>query len=224
MSSSSPELFVADLDRFLIDTDQVIKILGRACIAEGLDQIELLRRTENAEKNGKSYNAWEYVAERNSQNLEDAVRARFIENARENPILYNDTEEFLLDLATYLIPVLILTMGETKWQTIKLEAAGLIDRPNLIIHNKAKGKIIDSWRTPQGIYIPPAESINISSLTVILGDDKAPSFEGLPVDCSGYLLRRTNERMTPSQQGELPHNVKTVNRLYEISEDLIFGY
>lgn len=222
MFNQIPELFVADLDRFLINTDLTVKLLGQACIAEGIDEAELYNRTLAAEVEGRSYDAWEYVQERHSSDLEEAIISRFLEKALEQPIEYEDTPDFLADLETNLVPVLILTMGEEKWQTIKLMAAGLILRPYLITQSKAKGSIINSWKTGQGNYEPPKTALGISSRTVYLGDDKTSSFEGLPSDCNGYLLRRSGERVTKSQTGSLPPNVKTVSRLYQISDDLIF--
>jgi len=85
----------------------------------------------------------------------------------------------------------------------------LYERNYLVTNEKNKGKIIASWRKRNGLYAPTSRTDTLGVETVLLGDDKAASFAGIPDDCGGYLLRRPNEIVLKSQQGNVRHRLKT---------------
>ncbi|HUD05348.1 MAG TPA: hypothetical protein VMR18_00290 [Candidatus Saccharimonadales bacterium] len=219
MATTPSELFAADLDRFLIDTDKAMDRLGAVYIAEGLDDDGLQAARHLVEGSGDSFDVWKHISSFGSADLLGAIEARFIEHCRDDPITYEDTEPFLdyLDEDASMVQ-LILTMGDLGWQAAKLRAANLYERPYIITDRRDKGTIIGSWQTASGLYAPPV--IGETILRVMLGDDKASSFEGLPANCPGYLLHRPTERRLASQEGSVPPRVKIVGGLLEIAEDL----
>lgn len=219
--SLGSELFVSDLDRFLINPNLVVTTLGHAAMAEGLDEVELIKLASEAETRGESFDAWQYIESRYSLDQTKAIENRFIEQAKIEPIKYEDANVFLNYLDTNFIPNLILTMGNKKWQEIKLKAAGEDSRPYLITNQKSKGKIIRSWQNDQGLFVPPQEIIRVSAPRVNQGDDKKVSFEDFPWDYGkGILLQRPNERRLTSQSGDIDLRVIIVDSLLEIIEHL----
>src|SRR5665213_3214868 len=189
------------------------------CIRDRNAQDIVNARLES-EASGGSFDTWGYLKSLGSAALLDEVRQGFIDGCEASPIVYEDTMPFLDFLDKSKILNLIVTMGSDDWQEIKLEAARLNQRNHLVTREKNKGKIISSWRRRNGLYVPIGTSDSLGFETVLLGDDKAVSFDDLPGDCGGYLKRDPNERVLKSQEGSVPPRVKIVGSLDEIIEDL----
>jgi hypothetical protein len=221
MISSTPELFVTDMDGTLTDNNLVARALGRACTAEGINAESLLELVDSYAQLEISYNAWSYV-EKYGPNAAEAVEARFLEDCRENPIVYNDTREYLNFLEESFIANLIMTNGNQTWQEMKLKAAGLDKLPHQIIHpDDLKGNVIRGWRNAPGkLFIVPQEIFNVSVSIVNVVDDKKKSFHGLPKDCRGYWDVRDEKKYSAIQTEDLPPNIKPVRNLREIIEDI----
>jgi hypothetical protein len=214
------KLFVADLDRFLINTDAVSNVLDQVCEGVDIGTQDIANARLESEASGGSFDTWGYMKSFGSIALLNEVRQSFIDACKDSPIVYEDTAPLLAFFDKNKIPNLIVTTGGDDWQEIKLEAGSLSERKHLITREKHKGKMIDSWRKRNGLYLPIGFSDTLGYETVDLGEDKAVSFDGLPDDCGGYLLRRPNERIKKSQQGEIPARIKRVGSLYEIIEDM----
>jgi hypothetical protein len=213
-------LFVADLDRFLINTDAASDVLDQVCENVDIDAQDISNARLESEESGGSFDTWGYLKSFGSAALLDEVRQSFIDACKDSPIVYDDTAPLLAFFDENKIPNLIVTMGGDDWQKIKLEAGSLSERKHLITREKHKGKMIASWKREDGLYLPAGFSGTLGYETIDLGEDKAVSFDGLPDDCGGYLLRRPKERVKKSQQGEIPARIKRVGSLYEIIEDM----
>jgi hypothetical protein len=221
MKTYTPELFATDLDRTLVDANLVIGSLGRALLAENLDPRPMIHLVDAYESLSQSYNAWSYVQKYGNSDIEEAVKARFLADCAENPIVYDDAQDYLNFLSERFIDNLIMTNGDQTWQELKLTGSGLNKYPFLIIGEETKGSVIDSWRDHNESFTIPDGIGCESTLTIRLVDDKISSFNGFPGDCIGYLLIRNNEALKAQQDSDdLPLNIKIVQDLLEITEDI----
>lgn len=226
-------LAVIDLDRTLIDTEQISRAFARAVSEYGhydAEQLDVLKH--KAQDTSQSFHPYIFIRNVLTANDPSAgevqlkeVEERFYELAAtdyRDKLLYSDALPFLKRLAAEQIPTLIMTYGYSEWQQIKLRAVGLDVWPHIITADVGKGSSIASWRNKDGQYIPPDMQNpqffagNTVLTRVALVDDKGPSFRGLPDDSLGFLLRRPEEKVLPSQQGEVPSFVRIVGSLAEI--------
>ncbi|HRQ87049.1 MAG TPA: hypothetical protein PLY16_02975, partial [Candidatus Saccharibacteria bacterium] len=87
-------------------------------------------------------------------------------------------------------------------QAHKLKLSGLSGIPYLMT-GEAKGELIASWQDENGLFTVPKElgdsSVKYSSIVLI--DDKARSFKGLPRQARGYWLSETSDTILPSHEG-----------------------
>lgn len=211
MSDLKPWLVALDMDRTLTREPEVTALLVDASLAVGIDPKGWQTAQAETEAEGGSFSTLAFLRRQHSQEQLDKLRAFYIEHATP-ALLYRDVLPLLGALKERGIPTLILTYGENDWQHLKLEAAGLVEYEYIITDYQHKGKLISQWRHESG-YRPPEWSSTESTQHVLLVDDKALSFEGLPKDCRGALIRRPGERLLISQRGEVPKQVTTVNGL-----------
>jgi len=121
------KFFVADLDRFLINTDVASDVLDQVCENVHMNAQDIANARLSSEASGGSFDTWGYLSSLGSTALLDEVRQNFIESCSESPIVYEDTDQLLTFLDESNIPNLIITMGGDQWQKIKLQAAGCMN-------------------------------------------------------------------------------------------------
>lgn len=196
--------FVLDFDRTIGDVDVALARLYSAVSMAGIDT-KVIEEARIAAKNvGASFNPMEHVP----HELHSQVSEHFL--ATEGPsLLYPDAKEFIDRLTQKEIPHEVVSTGDTLWQALKIGASGY-DGPITIIDNPYKGRYISESRTNSGIYDLGARARNI-----ILIDDKADAFQGLPQDCKGYFIQRSEAKLK-NQEGKLPPHVATIRSLNEI--------
>lgn len=102
----------------------------------------------------------------------------------------------------------ILTYGQIDWQRAKLAAAGLLTVPTMITDRTDKGALIAAWCQGKG-YQMPAELGGQMAKQIILVDDKAYSFDGLPSEALGLYCGHDTE-------AKLSTNVRRISNLTEV--------
>lgn len=214
--------FAIDFDRCLGDINKSFDLLVKV-IAE-LDQdlaISLSRKRQEVEASGGSFNP--YLQIRKAKNIELAtVKERYIEKAKEEHI----TESGAHDLINFLVeagqPFSIISYGDESWQRLKIEAAGFGKWPVCIVDSPKKAKIIAKWQISGGEFKVPAECFGDLSprlvQEVVLIDDKAVSFESLPMEARGYWVHNSQSRKGNNESIVIPRNVTEVDSLCTIIE------
>jgi hypothetical protein len=98
-----------------------------------------------------------------------------------------------------------MTYGvDHDWQQLKLHACGLTSN-YLIIGTPKKVPFLQAMRTMRQVQ------------KIILVDDKASAFTGLPEtnEYAGFWLQRG--KLLPSQRGTIPNNVTIIPSLHRLS-------
>ncbi len=230
---ASDVLALVDVDRTLVPTHLVTRLYTDASrnIVGKIDSKAIDAQRDLLETSGKSFSPYAIVQKLVSP--EDFARindefyslTRKKDDAQGSVLLYRDTLPFLYDLAARKVPTVLLTYGvDEAWQALKLKAAGLDVWPHIITDRRDKGAIIREWQNPAtgGYEFDRRIVTNRTYLAaqlairrIVLFDDKASSFHGLPEDGSagGAWLRRLEEDRLPSQEGIVPNNVVEVNTL-----------
>jgi hypothetical protein len=109
-----------------------------------------------------------------------------------------------------------MTFGGRAWQAMKLKLLGFSVDEAIILESKGKGRQIGTWQKG-GIYQIPSDFGGGIAHEVILVDDKAVEFLGLPLDgARGYMVRKGREELLVSQRGDLPVNVRVIHNLIDI--------
>lgn len=200
-------VFVVDLDRTLIDLEKVMQVFYESCEQLSIDKNIVTQAQAEIESRGQSFHALDYLK---SQSLIDGVenfRNVFLKNSKTEDLLYPDAREFINKIITNDEPVMILTYGETEWQMLKLQAAGLLQVPAVITDNKEKGTWFTKRLMKNGLYNIEhiGEAENISFI-----DDKLISFNNLPTNIKGYWINRNSE------SDKVPNNIQKIASLREI--------
>lgn len=212
-------LWVNDLDRNLIDTNRAFDHFVAVCVDEGVaKQAELDEAKRAVELSGGSFDLTKYL-------LDDGVTADslkglydvFSRTPQPEALLYPDAQRFLDRLQNSGALHLIMTYGEAAWQEAKLRACGLETVPHIVTNSKRKGAAIAGWRTGAVYEVKTDEGIELAHPHVVLTDDKAVSFEGLPADAVGYLVQR-GTTVLASQAGAVPPHVRRVSSMDQITE------
>lgn len=223
--------YVLDLDRCLVDTDRLHKLLeemvgretpvttgtlsaARAMVeqaGETFDTIEYVRRTL-----GNDFMTTKWVS----------LQERFIEKAKMQDMLLPHAKEMLEILAKQRLYHGIITYGVEPWQLAKLEACGLAHIPHVVTHIKEKGKLLTGWKHGRDSFvIPPAlhsDPTILVSRNLVFLDDKAISFQGLPSGVQGLQVVPANTPLLAAQAGALPPNVALLHGMNKAIE-LLFG-
>lgn len=212
-------LWVNDLDRNLIDTDRAFDHFVTVCIDEGVaKQAELEDAKRAVELSGGSFDLTKYLVEDGvTPDSLSGLYDVFSRTAEPGELLYPDAQRFLGRLQNSGALQLILTYGEVAWQEAKLRACGLGTVPHIVTNSKRKGVAIAGWRTDTVYEVTTDEGIELMHPQVVLTDDKAVSFEGLPTDAVGYLVQR-GSTVLASQAGTVPAHVRRINSMDQITE------
>lgn len=215
------KFFALDFDRTLGDTNAIagslVEFLGvnyphlAAIIEEGRAEIE---------STGGSYDVWAALQLHSGLDVGSLID-EFIQQ-------HEDSERFLMPGAKELLEAIdlagewwgIVTYGGEDWQRTKLQLSGLSTQPTLIIDTHQKGRLLASWYDNSGQYKIPDELGGGEANELILVDDKASAFDGLPVSSAvrGYWLRRGGPPLL-SQRGSVPPHVTAITSLMKVVRD-----
>ncbi len=206
-------LYVIDLDRTLVDTDKIVEMLATVLKVQGYDGDALVDKIEEARLSENDINA-EKAIDSLGKGAWESVKKYFLEEAKKNTIVFDDTQPFLRNLQSAGLPHIILTFGISKaWQDLKLASAGLDGVPAIVSDSREKSKTINSWKGADGVYKPPGFS-TISASSIVLIDDRPNAFLDISGNnSSGYLLDRPGDL---DAGFKLPPNVRIINSLSEI--------
>lgn len=212
-------LIALDLDRTLTKESATMGALETACSEQGVN-VEKMRYTQRqTERIGGTFFPLVYLSKLLPSRDVTTIKNRFKEIAKRKSLLYADVLPFLKCLSARAVPLTIVTYGGNDWQKLKIEASQLHYYSYIITDQKVKGILIKTWYKDK-LYIPYPKDTHLSAQKVLLIDDKASSFNMLPKDCYGYLVRRPSEPILPSQKGSVPANVDIVPGLMDIIDSL----
>lgn len=179
------------------------------------------RAREETETSGGSFDTAHHVFDELRRTGDttswDYLTDIFVHAARQQDMLEPGAREVLEMLDQNGASFGIMTYGGELWQRVKLEASGLKEVAYLITSSKAKGLMIAGWQQKNGQFALPLEltgkkMIIASHITLI--DDKAASFEGLPLGADGiHILPPLGQEQLLSQQGARPASVQAVHGL-----------
>lgn len=218
--------FILDFDRCL-GNESLYKLFDE--IVAGTNSIntkKLKTSRDKVEAEGESFDTLHWLRGElgDESDVIKRVLDEYIRRADERgneTFLSPGAKELLAYLRDSHIPNMIMTYGGNEYQTLKLRAAGLQNVPTEIVANKAKAVYIARWWDDVSrkfiVPLPYSEPIRVDMLVLI--DDKAQSFCGLPEQASGYWVRDDTHIMA-SQAGVVPVGVKVCNSLVEVLEDI----
>ena len=217
-------LWVLDFDRCLGGTPalydlfvNVIQDLGIATTAQLKDARQYIEQT------GGSFDVLNYLYQNNlvDDELYQRVAAAYLRRAKAAPVsmLEPGAGVFLERLHNANHSCGILSYGDERWQRLKIAASGLERMSAMITDEKSKGRLIALWYDDaRGVFDVPS-GITMHHKTpygeVVLVDDKAVAFDGLPSAARGYWLQ-SHKTLLPSQKGSVPGNVRIVRSFQEI--------
>ncbi len=105
----------------------------------------------------------------------------------------------------------IMTYGDETVQNWKLSLLGLEHEAHLVVDTRRKGALIASWALAEGgIQLPDAFG-GVVVDTVVLDDDRAVAFEGLPDFCYGNWVHPV---VAENEDSMLPPSVRRVDDLH----------
>lgn len=221
--NSVKEFWAIDFDRCIGNVDTLSGLFGDILQEKGaLVDVEGLNaaRTQQ-EAIGGSFDVLTYVERALSDDaLYHELLAEYLRRAE--PVRATLVNPGTYELFDYLdarsIPYGIVSYGNQGWQSLKIAAAGYSQVPYYILSHSRKGEIVANWQSAEGFVIPQvlATKGGLVSDKVVLVDDKAVSFTGLPVDARGYWVRPA--QLMVSQKGSVPASVMTVGSLLEVVE------
>lgn len=218
--NSIREFWVIDFDRCLGNVETLYSLFESILISTvKVDIPALAKKRREVELSGGSFYVLPYVK---TLFADEATYERFCETflteARKNhrDFALPGAWELLADLDARQIPYCIMTYGNRDWQMLKILAAGFQDIPCLVVGDSRKGRVIAVWQTGDSFHIPPQLSPNgvpLIANEVVLVDDKAVSFEGLPAGARGYWVHQT---LIPAQVGNVSKWVVELGSLNEL--------
>ncbi len=227
MAINTTKFFVLDFDRTLGSTVLLYELFQE--IVESVVDNEAMHRLDNArhavEDGGGSFDSITYVQDvlagvgkaDSWQQIED----EFIARAHQSGFLEPGAQRLIDYLDAHHYPYGIVTYGGEAWQRLKIRAVGLDALPAIVTKTQGKGNLIASWRQADGQYAVPG-SLNrngeaLAVHSVVLIDDNALNFEGLPSDATGYYIQNATTRDRGNQlTAPIPQHVRTVAGLDEV--------
>lgn len=190
----------------------------RTLPADTRERIAAIQQKTEAE--GGSFDLVSYLEEHEPETTDTFLEAyrRITKVAGPQRYRNDGATELLATLAHRGTPFMILTYGGKKWQEAKLAAAGLDSIPYLVTDRKDKGTIIAGWydETAAIFAVPSSDGTARRFRQIVLVDDKATAFIGLPEEAKGYWFRPDNSPLRKSQDGEIPDNVTAISTLQEL--------
>lgn len=219
--------YVLDFDRCLGRTEKFQVLLEEAVEREGIVDLDMIQYAHSeVKKTGGSFDTAAYVRQVLKDRKLDVnriwgkIEADFVAAAQKEDVFEPGARQLLETLKKRRVHYGIVTFGGFDWQTAKLRAAGLQERPYVITSYKEKGHMIASWQQDDGRFLIP-EELNFGepllAKHVVLVDDKPISFDGVPPEVIGLCVApRTSEVQTAA----LPPNVQIVQDMKQVSAAL----
>jgi hypothetical protein len=126
--------------------------------------------------------------------------------------------KLLDELSTRQLPFGIITFGEPEHQRLKLQLTGLDEIPYMLADTPEKAAEMGRWKQKGGSFrLPAAFNAQISEVReIVLVDDKAAAFIGIPSGVRGYLYRPVGREVLDFQVGDVPSSVMTITDLLAI--------
>jgi len=219
------EFYIVDFDRTLVDSDKLLEVfieIANTYFAIPREQIE--RANEDVKQRGDSFDTAGFVRDHLHDHGRDEdwdkLEKRFIHESRSLNYLLPGATELLEWLAANGKQYGILTYGNPLWQHLKLTASGFNHVHHMVLEYKEKGKLIASWQKNDGSFKLPEALGRHSASHIVLIDDKAVSFDGLPTAPTRGFWVLDPTRELPSQQGSVPANVVRYSSLIDILQVL----
>lgn len=221
MQIDTTKFFVLDFDRTLGSTVLLYELFQE--IVESVVDNEAVRRLDSVrhavEDDGGSFDSITYVqdilASAGKADSWQQIEDEFITRAHQSGFLEPGAERLINYLDTHHYSYGIVTYGGESWQRLKIRAVGLDGIPAIVTKTQGKGELIASWCQVDGRYeVPGSLNRNGEPLTVesiVLIDDNALNFEGLPSDAVGYYIQNTTTRDRSNQlTAPIPRHIRTV--------------
>ena len=228
-NANPKEFFVLDLDRCLLDLNETMRQYNEL-VTQQYPSLgaQLYRTSRAAVASGDSFDTYKYLAAELDDRAVEELNAFFVKSVENSSLLNAGAKELMeyLDLSEHEYG--ILTYGSLEWQEFKLRASRLDCVPHLVTDQKEKGRLIASWRRPNGEFAVPSRllaHIGQSAVysSVVLVDDKPTSFIGLPLSARGYLYKNPQYETLPSQQGNVSGTVTIIDDLRRVVESEQLG-
>lgn len=216
------DFFVVDFDRCIGNVDASFELLKLV-----LDKLHIFNSKDlqkariEAEAKNMSFDAIDYVARLRPDMDLESVKNTYMEMARpiRSTLLEDGADEFIEYLRANK-KFCIMSYGNECWQGLKIRAVGLSDIPIVLVKNKRKGSHIASWlnEMSEKFDIPGScfnDGISRVASSVVLVDDKAVAFEGLPSNATGYLVQGS-AKLGLNEADVVSRLIKKVFRINEI--------
>lgn len=219
MTKHVDTFYAIDFDRCLSDTVK-LDVIFYALLREmtTLDVDAIIRDRSEVEDRGGRFDQLKVLHESLSEGELSELFEAFAEEASKQDVLSDGGRELLDALAARHIPHGIVSYGEEAWQSIKLRASGVEAVPTLITGHSRKAELIATWQQSDNTFLLPIalKPDGYPVAHIVLLDDKAIAFQGLPPEARGYWVQAASGELLPSQHGDVPENVETVRGLREV--------
>lgn len=237
-----PVFVVIDHDRTRARVDAGVDRLLHLAARHGIDEMAVRQAQASIEADGMSFAPLGFIREllaRNGRQAELAqLRDEFVANgSKADQLLYPGVSQFEHGLRSApSVPHMVLTAGvDTEWQEWKLAASGFDGYARIIpvpegSPTPPKGPVITSWQSPDNTYGVAAYDTAgrpvalIRAHNVMLIDDKAVSFQGLPAGSRGaYVVYDDAGLISQGNASMLPADcsITTVHDLSAINMQLL---
>lgn len=205
--------FVLDFDRTLGNTVALYQLFQQ--IIESVVDNEAMRQLDSArhlvEDRGESFDTIHYVREILDQagktdRWQTVVNEFMRRAALDDACLEPGARRLLTYLDAHQYPYGIVTFGGEQWQQLKIKAVGLDAIPAIVTSTQDKGRLLGSWRQPDGWFEIPevltGGTTAVTATSLVLVDDNPLNFEDLPDGVTGFYVQNASTRnrdyiMTP---------------------------
>ena len=224
MTQGIETFFVIDFDRCLGNIEGSFDILKEVVHDLGVVDRQVFKSMrEEVESDGLTFSALEQITKRTpSVNLDD-IEKLYLERANLEPdnLLEPGAMEFINFLRKTSINFCIMSFGDVRWQTIKIQSSGIGMVPMAIVGNVKKSDYIRKWldrgsgtfQIPERFFV---DNMSKMSNEVVLVDDKISAFENLPKEARGYYVSGSSSKYLTKQIGKLPSSVIHISHIDEI--------
>lgn len=230
MRQIAQEAYGVDLDRTVYRTDIAFEKMVRLAVANSLAPAGALEEARAAlEATGGSFDLMYDLRQRGvPQDEIDGLQRVFGDNKEGDDFLHPDARPLFRAFHETSASYFMWTKGGRGTQIAKLrscilpdQAGTLFDQPYLITDNTRKGKdIVGMWVPAKQLYAVDAlrgaqERVRLLARTIFLVEDKPRALEGLPDDCSGALVRQSQEGVVPARVLVTPDLTAVTERVYQ---------
>jgi hypothetical protein len=184
-------LYILDLDRTLLDVDRAMLTAEEACREIGIDFARIKEDQQASFARAVPYSPLATIEGMGDDTLE-RFKQKFLEIADPGQLVFPDAQRYLQKLDSAKKEFMILTYArDARWQELKMQGAGLDAIPHIIIFHPRKSHDIAAWQNTSGMFNIPLDTITPVKHIVFV-DDRIRVFEGLPKNCKGYYLKRSD--------------------------------